>query len=114
MRVESGLPKQLWHHAVQTAAAAVRNKCFTRRTGQTLSQLTTGKKANLSEMQQFPFECDTYKQVKDMVDGYDKNSPAYFVYPSDTNKVLRRRLVKFGGKIAARKQTQTSHPACDL
>lgn len=49
MIVESALPKQLWHYAVQTAAM-VRNRCFNRRTGQTPYELMTDKKPNVSKM----------------------------------------------------------------
>lgn len=52
MLAESKLPKHLWPYTIQTAAM-VRNRCYNRRTGQTPYQLLTGKKANLSKMQQF-------------------------------------------------------------
>ena len=52
MLIESGLPKQLWTYAVQTAAV-VRNRCFNRRTGQTPVQMLTGRRPNLSRMQRF-------------------------------------------------------------
>lgn len=42
--------------------------------------------------------------------GYDKNSPAYLVYHSNTNKVQKHRLVKFVSKTASEKQTQTDEP----
>lgn len=115
MIVESALPKQLWHYAVQTAAM-VRNRCFNRRTGQTPYESLTDKKPNVSKMQKFGSVCYTYKQDKRKFDsrcdqrcfvGYDKNSPAYLVYHPDINKVQKHRLVKFVSKAAVEKQTQT-------
>ncbi len=118
MIVESVLPKQLWPYAVQTAAM-VRNRCFNRRTGQTPYESLTDKKPNVSKMQKFGSVCYTYKQEKGKLDsrcdmgrfvGYDKNSPAYLVYYTDTNKVQKHRLVKFVSKAAVEKQTQTGEP----
>lgn len=92
MLVETALPKQLWPYAVQTAAI-VRNRCFSRRTGQTPYELLTDKKPNVSKMQKFGSVCYTYKQGKGKLDsrcdmgrfvGYDENSPAYLVYYPDT------------------------------
>lgn len=114
MLVESKLPKQLWHYAVQTAAI-VRNRCYSRRTGQTPYQMLTEKKPNVSKMQKFGSVCYTYKQEKGKLDskcdqgifvGYDKNSPAYLVYNPETNRVLKHRLVKFVSRAAVKKQTQ--------
>lgn len=92
MLIESGLPKQLWTYAVQTAAV-VRNRCFHKCTKQTPVQALTGRQPNLSRMQKFGSECFAYKQDKRKLDarcekcvfiGYDKNSPAYIVYFPDT------------------------------
>ena len=90
--VESKLPKQLWHYAVQTAAI-VRNRCYSRRTVQTPYQMLTDKKPNISKMQKFGSVCYTYRQDKGKLDskcdqgifvGYDKNSPAYLVIQKQT------------------------------
>lgn len=118
MIVESALPKQLCHYAVQTAAM-VRNRCFNRRTGQTPYESLTDKKPNVSKMQKFGSVCYTYKQDKGKFDfrcdqghfvGYDKNSLAYLVYHPDTNKVHKHRLVKFVSKAGMEKQTQSGEP----
>ena len=115
MLIESGLPKQLWTYAVQTAAV-VRNRCFNRRTGQTPVQMLTGRRPNLSRMQRFGSECFAYKRDKGKLDprsekcvfiGYDKNSPAYMVYLPVSKKVQRHRLVKFVTKSGVEQQTQT-------
>lgn len=116
MLVESKLPRELWHYAIQTAAH-IRNRCFSRRTGQTPYQLLTEKKPNVSKLHKFGFVCYTYKQDKKKLDskcdqglfvGYDKYSPACLVYNPDTNSVLKHRLVKFVSKAAVEKQTQTN------
>lgn len=118
MLVESELPKYLWQYAVQTAAI-VRNRCFSRRTGQTPYEMLTGKKPNVSRMHKFGSVCYTYKQEKGKLDsrceqgcfvGYDKNSPAYLVFFPDKNKVQKHRLVKFVNKITVEEQTQTDKP----
>lgn len=116
MLLESKLPRELWHYAVQTAAY-IRNRCFSRRTGLAPYQLLTGKKPNVSKLHKFGSVCYTYKQDKGKLDskcdqglfvGYDKYSPAYLVYNPDTNRVLKHRLVKFVSKTAVEKQTQTN------
>lgn len=94
MLVESGLPKQLWTSAVQTAAV-VRNRCFNKHTKQTPVQVLTGRRSSLCRMQRFGSECLVYNQGKRKVDPrsekcvfivYDKNSPANIVYFPDTKK----------------------------
>lgn len=47
---DSGLPKQLWTYAVQTAAV-VRNRCFNKRTEQAPVEALTGRRPDLSRMQ---------------------------------------------------------------
>jgi hypothetical protein len=39
--------------------------------------------------------------------GFDKDSPAYLVYFSDTGKVLKYRVVKFTTKNVSEQETQT-------
>lgn len=116
MLIESGLPKQLWTYAVQTAAV-VRNRCFNKRTKQTAIQALTGRWPNLSKMQIFGSKCFAYKRNNRKLDpkcekcvfiGYDKNSPAYIVYFPDTKKVQKHRLVRFVTKTGVEQQTQTN------
>lgn len=115
MLIESNLPKELWTYAVQTAAA-IRNRCYTRRTGQTSYYMLTEKKPDLSRMTTFGSVCYAYKQNKKKLDsrcekgifvGYDKNSPAYLVFYRDTGRVLKHRLVKFISKSVKEGETQT-------
>lgn len=115
MLIESNLPKELWTYAVMTAAV-IRNRCFNGRTKQTPYYMLTGKKPNLSRMRVFGSVCYAYKHDKKKLDsrcdkgifvGYDKNSPAYLVYYSDTKKVLKHRLVRFVTKSVCEKETQT-------
>lgn len=63
MLVESKLPREIWHYAIQSAAH-IRNRCFSRRTGQTPYQLLTEKKPNVSKLHRFGPVCYTYKQDK--------------------------------------------------
>ena len=116
MLIDSGLPKQLWTYAVQTAAV-IWNRCFNKRTGQTAIQMLTGRRPNLSRMQRFGSECYAYKQDKRKLDprcekgvfiGYDKTSPAYIVYSPVSKKVQKHRLVKFVAKSGVEQQTQTN------
>lgn len=121
MLIESGLPKQLWTYAVQTAIV-VRNRCFNKRTKQTPIQALIGRRPNLSRMQRFGSECFVYRQDKRKLDprcekgvfiGYDKNSPAYIVYFPDTKKVQKHRVVKFVAKTGVEQQTQTNFTPVD-
>lgn len=113
--IESELPDELWNYAVQTAAY-VRNRCYSKRTRKTPYEMFTGVKPDVSKMQKFGSTCFAYKQEKGKLDsrcqqgvfiGYDKNSPAYLVYYSDTERVQKHRLVKFTTKTANEKETQT-------
>jgi hypothetical protein len=101
--LDAKLPKEMWTYAVM-AAAYIRNRCYNTRMGQTPFQLLTGRKPNLSNMHVFGTVCFTYEQNKAKLDarskkgifvGYDKYSPAYLVYNSDTNEIRRCRCVKF-------------------
>ena len=85
-------------------AAYIRNRCYNPRTKQTAFYMLTGRKPDLRNMHVFGTTCFGYEQNKTKLDarckkgvfvGYDKNSPAYLVYHSDTNDVRRCRCVKF-------------------
>lgn len=78
--------------------------------------MLTDKRPNLSKIQKFGSVCYIYKQDKGKLDstcdqglfvGYDKNSPSYLSYHTDTEKVQKHRLVKFVNKVNVEKQTQT-------
>ena len=101
--LDAKLPKELWTYAVMTAAY-IRNRCYNSRTKQTPFYLFTGRKPDLRNMHVFGTVCFAYEQNKTKLDarckkgifvGYDKNSPAYLVYHSDTNDIRRCRCVKF-------------------
>lgn len=88
MLIESNLPRELWEHAIQTAAA-VRNRCYNKRTGQTPYYMLTGKVPDLSRMNVFGSLCYVYKYNKKKLDsksekgifvGYGKNSPTYLFF----------------------------------
>jgi hypothetical protein len=73
-------------------------------------------------MQRFGSECFVYKQDKRKLDPrsekcvfirYDKNSPAYIVYFPVSEKVQKRRLVKFVAKSGVERQTQTNFTSDD-
>lgn len=115
MLIESKLPKELWTYAVQTAAA-VCNRCYSKRTGQTPYYMLTGKVPGLSRMKCSPSVCYAHKYKKKKLDsqsergvfvGYHKNSPAYLIFYPETGRVLKNRLVKFISKCVNECQTQT-------
>ena len=114
MLIDSGVPKQLWTYAVQTAAV-VRNRCFNKHTGQTLIQMLTGRWSNLSKMQRFGSECFAYKEKRKLHPRCEKcvfiekgkNGPAHIVYFPVSKKVQKHRLVKFVAKSGVEQQTQT-------
>lgn len=121
MLIESSLPKMLWTYAIQTAAA-IRNRCYNRRVGQTPYYMLTGKKPDLSRMKIFGSKCYAYKQNKKKLDsrcekgifiGYDKNSPAYLVFYPDSGKVNKSRLVEFLTKSGTECHTQTDQSMCE-
>ncbi|CAB4016811.1 Retrovirus-related Pol poly from transposon TNT 1-94 [Paramuricea clavata] len=76
----------------------------------------TGRKPDLSKMWVFGSECYIYNYdykkldprcVKGVFVGYDKNSPAHFVYHPQCGKVMKHRLVKFIKNTSAEQCTQT-------
>ncbi len=100
------LSKNLWPYAVQTAAH-IRNRCYKERLNMTPYEVITGKKPDVSSMRIFGSEAYAYKLDKTNVQklddrcikgyfvGYDKNSPAYFIYVPAKNAVIKFRVVKF-------------------
>ncbi|GFO13971.1 transposon ty2-lr2 Gag-Pol polyprotein [Plakobranchus ocellatus] len=100
---DSGLPKFLWSYAV-LAAAYIRNRCIHTKIDCTPFQAVTGKKPNINKMQPFGVTCICLVQnpkkldnigVKGTFVGYDRRSPAYLVFYSDTQEVRKIRCVKF-------------------
>ncbi len=104
MLINSKLPKSLWTYAVM-ASAFIRNRCYNQRTGQTPYYLLTNKRPDVSKMQIFGSVCYAYEnEPKSKLDprsrqglfvGYDRGSPAYLVYHSDTKCVRKYRCVVF-------------------
>ena len=106
--IESKLPKFLWAYAV-LASVYIRNRCYNRRIGKTPYEAVTGSKPNLSNMHIFGTYCFAYAQEKAKLDprcrkgkflGYDKHSPAYYVYFADSNTVNKIRCVRFTDKFS--------------
>ena len=104
--LDANLSKEMWTYAVMTAAY-IRNRCYNSRVEQTPFQLLTGRKPDLSKMHVFGTVCFAYEQNKTKLDarckkgifvGYDKYSPAYLIYHSDSDDVRRCRCVKFTDK----------------
>ena len=70
--------------------------------------MVTGRQPNLSKMHVFGTICYSYEVDKKKLDnrcskgifiGYDKYSPAYLVYHSDSDKIMKHRYVKFTEKF---------------
>ena len=107
MLLESKLSKQLWPYAIM-AGAYTRNRCFQQRTQETAYVLLTGRKPNVSNMHSFGSTSFTLEQKRSKLDsrgkkgvfiGYDKESPAYFVYCHVSGKISKTRNVRFTDKI---------------
>ena len=113
MVIENNLPKSLWAYAVMTNAV-IRNRCFNNSLKQTPYYMITGRKPDLSKMNIFGSICYTYKNLKKLdlkcekgiFVGYDRNSPACLIFYPESNRVLKRRLIKFISNMT-NQQTQT-------
>ena len=115
MLIEANLGKSMWPYAVMQAAY-IRNRCYNNCLKQTPYFALTGRKPNLSKMRVFGTECYAYRHDKQEIDpwctkgvfvGFDRGSPAYFVFFPETGKVLKHRVVKLPTKSVGEKQTQT-------
>ena len=102
MILEAKVPKFLWTYAAMSAVF-IRNPCFNNRLGMTPYQALMDREPDLSKLHVFGSTCYAYVQDKSKLDprskkgvfiGYDKYSPAYFVYFSDDMTVKRVRCVK--------------------
>lgn len=107
MLLESGLPKRMWPHAVQTASH-IRNRCYSPRTGKTPYEMLTGNKPNVGNLHTFGTVCYAYVQNKTKLDarsergiflGYDKSSPAFLVYFKAKDEIRKVRMCKFTEKF---------------
>ena len=105
--LEAKLPKYLWTYAV-LAASYIRNRCYSCRLGKTPFEVFTGTKPNIKNMNIFGTTCYAYIQDKQKLDprarkgtfvGFDKYSPAYFVYFNESRNIKRERCVTFSNKI---------------
>ena len=101
--IEAKLPKYLWTYAVLTASY-IRNQCYNVRLNKTPYEAFTGVKPSVQNMNIFGTVCYAYVQEKKKFDprsekelflGYDKYSPAYFVYFLETHKIKKVRHVVF-------------------
>ena len=115
MLIQANLGKALWPYSIM-AAAYIRNRCYNNRLKQTPYFALTSRKPNLANMRVFGSVCYAYEQDKQKLDprckkgifvGFDKDSPAYLVYFSETGKVLKYRVVKFTTKNVSEQETQT-------
>ena len=101
--IESKLPKNLWVYALM-ASAFIRNCCYNKNTRKTPYESFTGSKPNLNKMHIFGTNCFSYVQNKTKLEphwekgifvGYDKQSPAYWIYFWETMAIKKVRCVKF-------------------
>ena len=97
MLIESELPKFLWPYAIMMAAH-LRNRCFRQKSGQTPYFLMINQKPNFKDMCQFGSVCYVLQQKSDKLSpkskmgvfiGYDRYSPAYFVYFPSERKIVK-------------------------
>eukprot|EP00794_Sanderia_malayensis_P008499 gene8499-9408_t len=101
--IDAKLPKFLWTYAV-LASCYIRNRCFNSRLMKTAYEAFTGKKPNVQNMNIFGTVCYAYIQERKKLDprsekglfiGYDKYSPAYYVYFEDRRIIKKVRCVAF-------------------
>ncbi len=101
--IEAKLPKYLWTYAVLTASY-IRNRCYNARLNKTPYEAFTGMKPSVQNMNIFGTVCYAYVTEKKKLDprsekglflGYDKYSPAYFIYFPETKQIKKVRRVVF-------------------
>ena len=97
----------MWTYAVM-CAAYTRNRYYNSRIGKTTEEAFSGRRSNVSHMHAFGKVCYAYVQNKKKLDaiceqgtfvGYDRGSPAYLVYLSESRTVKRVRCVSFSLKF---------------
>ena len=95
--IEAKLPEYLWTYAVLTASY-ICNRCYNVRLNKTPYEAFTGVKPSVQNMNIFGTVCYVYVQEKKKLYprsekglflGYDKYSPAYFIYFPETHKIKK-------------------------
>ena len=101
--LDGKLPKSLWTYAV-AYAGYTRNRCYQQRTKCTPFELFYGKVPDLRHMASFGTKCYFYDENTKKLDnrstsgvfvGYDRESPAYLVYNTNSGAIRRSRNVRF-------------------
>ena len=119
--VEAKLPKYLWTYAVLTALY-IRNRCYNVRLHKTPYEAFTGVKPSVQNMNIFGTVCYAYVQEKKKLNprsekrlflGYDKYSPAYFVYFPETHKIKKVRRVAFTNEFLQVSEDVNQADYCD-
>ena len=119
--IEAKLPKYLWKYAVLTASY-IRNRCYNVRLNKTRYEAFTGAKPSVQNMNIFGTACYAYVQEKKKLDprsekgrflGYDKYSPAYFVYFPETHKIKKVRRVVFTNEFLQVSEDVNQADYCD-
>ncbi len=104
--LESGVAKCYWQYAV-LAANYCRNRCLNKRLNLTPMEAFCGKRPDMAKLHLFGSVCYAYVENKKKLDprcqqglffGYDKQSPAYFVFFPKERIVRKVRCVKFTDK----------------
>ena len=117
--LEAKLPKDLWTYAV-LSATYIRNRCYNRRLEMTPFQAFTGTKPNMNI---FGSTCYAYVQDKQKLDsrakkgifiGYDKYSPAYFIYFKESRDIKRVRCVTFTNKFDNENDDYDDEMCCSM
>ena len=115
MLLESNLNHDLWPYALLTATY-IRNRCFNNRLHITPYEAFHNKKPDVGNMNIFGTTCYAYVQNKKKLDpraekgifvGYDKYSPAYFVFFCENKSVKKIRQVTFTNKFMNNKGEST-------
>ena len=100
--IDSNLPKEMWPYAISTATY-IRNRYYQQRTKHTPYFLLTGKAPDISNLYVFGSTCYAYDQSEKKLDprskkgvfvGYDRCSPSYLVYFSDSSSIRRYRCLR--------------------
>ena len=119
--LEAKLPKYLWAYAV-LAASCIRNRCYNVKLNNTPYEALTGVKPSVQNMNIFGTVCYAYVQEKKKLDprsdkglllGYDKYSPAYFVYFPETQKIKKVRRVVFTNEFLKVSEDVNQADYCD-
>jgi transposase InsO family protein len=115
---ENGLPKSLWPYAL-LHASYIRNRCpCAWSKTETPYSIITGSKPDVGDLEPFGKSCFAYDHTvsgklekrwkKGIFCGFDRRSPALFVYHAETQNVVRHRNVKF-----VKPQPKLQNVSCD-